>query len=37
MMLTMEGVHAHYGHIHALRGLDVEVQVGDLGRPRADV
>jgi branched-chain amino acid transport system ATP-binding protein len=30
MMLTMEGVHAHYGHIHALRGLDVEVQVGEV-------
>ena len=30
MMLTMEGVHAHYGHIHALRGIDVEVQVGEI-------
>ena len=30
MMLTMEGVHAHYGHIHALRGIDVEVQVGEV-------
>ncbi|RXF40212.1 ABC transporter ATP-binding protein, partial [Enterococcus faecalis] len=29
-MLTMEGVHAHYGHIHALRGIDVEVQVGEI-------
>jgi branched-chain amino acid transport system ATP-binding protein len=24
MMLQLEGVHAHYGHIHALRGIDVE-------------
>ncbi len=30
MMLTMEGVHAHYGHIHALRGIDVAVQVGEI-------
>lgn len=30
MMLTMEGVHAHYGHIHALRGIDVSVQVGEI-------
>ena len=30
MMLTMEGVHAHYGHIHALRGIDIEVQVGEI-------
>ena len=30
MMLTMEGVHAHYGHIHALHGIDVEVQVGEI-------
>jgi branched-chain amino acid transport system ATP-binding protein len=30
MMLKMEGVHAHYGHIHALRGLDVDVQVGEI-------
>ncbi len=30
MMLTMQGVHAHYGHIHALRGIDVEVQVGEI-------
>ena len=30
MMLTMTGVHAHYGHIHALRGIDVEVQVGEI-------
>ena len=30
MMLQMTGVHAHYGHIHALRGLDVEVQVGEI-------
>ncbi|MDO4706016.1 MAG: ABC transporter ATP-binding protein [Comamonadaceae bacterium] len=29
-MLTMEGVHAHYGHIHALRGIDVQVQVGEV-------
>jgi branched-chain amino acid transport system ATP-binding protein len=30
MRLQMEGVHAHYGHIHALRGVDVEVQVGEI-------
>ena len=30
MMLTIEGVHAHYGHIHALRGIDVSVQVGEI-------
>lgn len=30
MMLHMEGVHAHYGHIHALRGIDVTVQVGEI-------
>ena len=30
MMLSMQGVHAHYGHIHALRGIDVEVQVGEI-------
>ncbi|BAL24423.1 branched-chain amino acid ABC transporter ATP-binding protein [Azoarcus sp. KH32C] len=30
MMLHMEGVHAHYGHIHALRGIDVKVQVGEI-------
>ena len=30
MMLSMEGVHAHYGHIHALRGIDVAVQVGEI-------
>ncbi|NMG75497.1 ABC transporter ATP-binding protein [Aromatoleum diolicum] len=29
-MLHMEGVHAHYGHIHALRGIDVTVQVGEI-------
>ena len=30
MMLKLSGVHAHYGHIHALRGIDVEVQVGEI-------
>ena len=30
MMLQLAGVHAHYGHIHALRGIDVEVQVGEI-------
>ena len=30
MMLELSGVHAHYGHIHALRGLDVQVQVGEI-------
>ncbi len=30
MMLQLSGVHAHYGHIHALRGIDLSVQVGDV-------
>ena len=30
MMLQMSGVHAHYGHIHALQGVDVSVQVGEV-------
>ncbi len=30
MMLQLEGVHAHYGHIHALRGVDVEVRCGEI-------
>jgi branched-chain amino acid transport system ATP-binding protein len=30
MMLKLSGVHAHYGHIHALRGIDVEVQPGEI-------
>ena len=30
MMLQMSGVHAHYGHIHALQGVDVAVQVGEV-------
>ncbi|GHU05640.1 ABC transporter ATP-binding protein [Betaproteobacteria bacterium] len=30
MMLQLTGVHAHYGHIHALRGLDLSVQVGEV-------
>ena len=30
MMLQLTGVHAHYGHIHALKGIDVDVQVGEI-------
>ncbi len=30
MMLQLSGVHAHYGHIHALRGIDLSVQVGEI-------
>ncbi len=30
MMLQLAGVHAHYGHIHALKGIDVDVQVGEI-------
>jgi branched-chain amino acid transport system ATP-binding protein len=30
MMLQLSGVHAHYGHIHALQGVDVAVQVGEI-------
>ncbi|MFO1371374.1 MAG: ABC transporter ATP-binding protein [Candidatus Competibacteraceae bacterium] len=29
-MLELQGVHAHYGHIHALRGIDLTVQVGEI-------
>jgi ABC-type branched-subunit amino acid transport system ATPase component len=24
MMLQLSGVHAHYGHIHALHGVDLD-------------
>lgn len=30
MMLHLAGLHAHYGHIHALHGVDVSVQVGEV-------
>jgi branched-chain amino acid transport system ATP-binding protein len=30
MMLELRGVHAHYGHIHALHGVDLAVQVGEV-------
>jgi ABC-type branched-chain amino acid transport systems, ATPase component len=30
MMLQLSGVHAHYGSIHALHGVDVAVQVGEV-------
>ena len=30
MMLRLSGVHAHYGAIHALHGVDLEVQVGEI-------
>ncbi len=29
-MLTMTGVHAHYGAIHALRGVDLAVEQGEI-------
>ncbi|ODU08220.1 MAG: ABC transporter ATP-binding protein [Rubrivivax sp. SCN 71-131] len=29
-MLQLAGVHAHYGHIHALRGIDLEVRAGEI-------
>jgi branched-chain amino acid transport system ATP-binding protein len=29
-MLQLSGVHAHYGAIHALHGVDLEVQVGEV-------
>lgn len=29
-MLELEGVHTHYGHIHALRGIDLSVQTGEI-------
>ena len=30
MMLELSALHAHYGHIHALRGVDIAVQVGEV-------
>ena len=30
MMLELSGVHAHYGHIHALHGVSISVQVGEV-------
>lgn len=30
MMLKLSGVNAHYGHIHALKGVDVEVRPGEI-------
>ena len=30
MMLELAGVHAHYGAIHALHGVDLSVQVGEV-------
>ena len=30
MMLQLSGVHVHYGYIHALRGIDLSVQVGEI-------
>ena len=29
-MLSLSGVHTHYGHIHALKGIDLEVQTGEI-------
>jgi branched-chain amino acid transport system ATP-binding protein len=29
-MLQLTGVHTHYGHIHALKGLDLEVGTGEV-------
>ena len=30
MMLELFGLHAHYGHIHALQGVNISVQVGEV-------
>lgn len=30
MILQLENVHAHYGHVHALRGVDVSVSPGEI-------
>jgi branched-chain amino acid transport system ATP-binding protein len=30
MMLQLSGLHAHYGAIHALHGVDLSVQVGEI-------
>jgi branched-chain amino acid transport system ATP-binding protein len=30
MMLQLSGLNAHYGHVHALRGVDLSVQVGEV-------
>ena len=30
MMLELRAVHAHYGHIHALHGIDISVQIGEV-------
>ena len=30
MMLQLSGMHAHYGHIHALQGVDLSVQLGEI-------
>ena len=30
MMLKLSKLHAHYGHIHALQGIDLSVQVGEV-------
>src|SRR5262249_19016240 len=30
VMLALSGVHAHYGHIEALRGVDLEVARGEI-------
>jgi len=29
-MLQLSGVHTHYGHIHALKGIDLEVNTGEI-------
>ncbi|OGO54397.1 MAG: ABC transporter ATP-binding protein [Chloroflexi bacterium RBG_16_72_14] len=29
-MLSLAGVHAYYGHIHALQGIDLEVRAGEI-------
>ncbi len=29
-LLRLAGVHAHYGHIHALKGIDLEVNAGEI-------
>ena len=29
-LLQLSGVHAHYGHIHALKGIDLDVRAGEI-------
>ncbi|MCI5704562.1 MAG: ABC transporter ATP-binding protein, partial [Pseudoflavonifractor sp.] len=29
-MLKIEGLHTHYGNIHALKGIDMEIDDGEI-------